>query len=87
MALTKSIINDKFEIVSEYKHLQIREATIVSEDGVELSRSFHRRILTPDVDISGESDEIKNILNAVWTDLVKSAWAAHQAAHQAALSA
>ena len=84
MTLTKSIINDKFEIVSEYKHLQIREATAISEDGVELSRSFHRRILTPDVDISGETAEIQGIANAVWTDEVKAAWAAHQAAYQAA---
>jgi hypothetical protein len=86
MALTKSITNDKFEVVSEYKHLQIREATVISEDGVELSRSFHRRILTPDVDISSESAEIQGIANAVWTDEVKAAWAAHQAAYQAAQS-
>ena len=83
MALTKSIINDKFEIVSEYKHLQIREATVVSEDGVELSRSFHRKILTPDVDISGETAEIQAICNAVWTDEVKAAWTAFQAEQSA----
>lgn len=83
MALTKSIINDKFEIVGEYKHLQIREATAVNEDGVELSRSFHRRVLTPDADISGETAEIQSIANAVWTDEVKAAWTAFQAAQAA----
>ena len=80
MALTKSIVNDKFEIVGAHKHLQIRAATIVAEDGVELSRSFHRRVLTPEANISGENAEIQGIANAVWTDAVKAAWAAFQAA-------
>ena len=80
MALTKSIVDDKIEIAGEYKHLQIRTATVISEDDMELSRSFHRRVLTPDVDISGETAEIQGIANAVWTDEVKAAWAAFQAA-------
>ena len=78
MALEKSIVDDKIEIVSDYKHLQIRTATIVSEDGTELSRSFHRKVLTPDMDVSGESTEIRGIAAAVWTDEVKAAWTAHQ---------
>ena len=81
MALEKTIVDDKIEIVSDYKHLQIRTATIVSEDGTELSRSFHRRVITPDADVSDESAEIRGIAAAVWTDAVKSAWAAHQAAN------
>ena len=52
---------------------------IVKEDGVELSRSFHRRVLTPDMDVSGEDAEIKGMASALWTDEVKAAWAAKQA--------
>ena len=74
MALEKTTVDDKIEIVSDYKHLQIRTATVVSEDGKELSRSFHRRVLHPDDDVSGESAEIRGIAAAVWTDQVKSAW-------------
>ena len=46
------------------------------EDGVELSSSYHRRVLTPDMDVSSESEEIKGMANALWTDAVKEAWAA-----------
>ena len=74
MALEKTTVDDKIEIVSDYKHLQIRTATVVSEDGKELARSFHRRVLPPDDDVSGESAEIRGIAAAVWTDDVKSAW-------------
>ena len=84
MALTKSIINDKFEIVGEYKQIQIREATVVAEDGVELSRSFHRRVIAPDEDITGESTEIQGIAGAVWTDEVKASWTEFQAALESA---
>ena len=80
MALTKEVINDKYEVVSVHKHIQVRTATVVKEDGVELSRSFHRNVLTPDVDVSGESDEIKGMASALWTDEVKAAYAAKQAA-------
>jgi hypothetical protein len=79
MAITKSILNDQFEIVGAHKHLHIRQATIVLEDGVELSRSFHRRVLTPDATITSEDAEIQGIANAVWTDAVKAAWTAFQA--------
>ena len=78
MALQKTTVDDKIEIVSDFKHLQIRTATVVSEDGNELSRSFHRRVITPDADVSGESAEIQGIAAAVWTDAVKSAWQAFQ---------
>jgi len=74
MALEKEVINDKYEIVSIYKHIQVRTATIVKEDGVELSRSFHRRVLTPDMDVSGEDAEIKGMAAALWTDAVKADW-------------
>ena len=84
MAITKATADDKIEIVGDYKHLQVRTATIVSEDGTELSRSFHRRVLHPDADVSGESDEIKGIAAAVWTDDVKAAWQTFQEAQASA---
>ena len=78
MALTKTTTDDKIEIVGDYKHLNTRTATIVAEDGTELSRSFHRRVITPDADVSGESAEIQSIAAAVWTEDVKSAWQTFQ---------
>jgi len=79
MALTKEVKIDKLEIVGDYKAVQCREATVVSEDGVELSRSFHRHVLQPDSDISGEPAETQAVCNAVWTDEVKADWATFQA--------
>ena len=79
MALTKEVKIDKIEIVGDHKAVQCRESTIVSEDGVELSRSFHRHVLHPDSDISGEPQETQDVCNAVWTDAVKEAWTAKQA--------
>jgi hypothetical protein len=79
MAITKEIKYDKIEIVGDYKVVQCREATIIKEDGVELSRSFHRHILHPDSDISGEPQETQDVCNAVWTDEVKADWATFQA--------
>ena len=78
MALEKTIVDDKIEIVTDYKHLQVRTATVVSEDGTELSRSFNRKVLTPDMDVSSESAEIQGIAAAVWTDEVKAAWQTFQ---------
>jgi len=75
MVLTKEIKCDKIEIVGDYKAVQCRQATIISEDGKELSRSFNRHVLQPDSDISGESQEVQDVCNAVWTDEVKEAWA------------
>ena len=63
MAITKETIQDKIEIVGDYKHIQVRTATIIKEDGVELSRSFHRHVVAPDSDISGESAEVQAICN------------------------
>ena len=80
MALTKEVKVDKLEIVGDFKHVQCREATVVSEDGVELTRSFHRHVLQPDSDISGEPQETQDICNAVWTDEVKTAWTTFQEA-------
>ena len=79
MALTERTVEDKIEIVGDYKHIQVRTATIIERDGVEISRSFHRHALAPDADISGESAEVQAICNAVWTQEVKDAYAAHVA--------
>jgi hypothetical protein len=79
MAITKEVRYDKVEIVGDYKAVQCREATIIKENGVELTRSFHRHVLHPDSDISGEPQETQDVCNAVWTDEVKAAWTAFQA--------
>ena len=93
MAITKTIIVDKTEVVSigstyssdEWKNVQVRTATVIKEDGVELNRSFHRHVLLPgtvaegattltDTDISGEDAGVQAICNAVWTSSVKEAY-------------
>ena len=87
MAITKEIIEDKIEIVGDYKSIQVRTATVIKEDGVELSRSFHRHALEcvssvkndddtwthTDTDVSGESTEVQGIAATVWTDQIKEA--------------
>jgi len=86
MSITKEIVEDKIEIVGDFKTIQIRTATVIKEDGVELSRSFHRHTLDcvssvqdgetwthTDTDVSGESAEVQSIASAVWTDAVKEA--------------
>jgi len=78
MAIEKTIEQDKIEIVGTYKAVQIRDATVITEDGKELNRSFHRYVLHPDSDISGETAEVQAICNAVWTDAVKAAWTEFQ---------
>jgi len=77
MALEKQIVDDKIEIAGPFKHLQIRQATVILDDGVEISRSFHRRVVGPLDDISGETAEVQAIAAAVHTDEVKAAYQAH----------
>ena len=77
MALTKEQKVDKIEIVGDYKHVQVRTATVVSEDGVELSRSYHRHVVSPLDDASGESQEVQAICAAMHTQAVKDAYQAH----------
>ena len=83
MALTEETIEDKIEIVGDYKSVQVRTATIIKRDGTEISRSFHRHALScstktddtwADTDISGESTEVQAICNAVWTDAIKTSY-------------
>ena len=80
MALTEEQVQDKIEIVGDYKMVQVRTATVIKRDGVEISRSFHRHVVAPDADITGESAEVQAICAAVHTDDIKEAYAAHLAA-------
>ena len=82
MALTEETVQDKIEIVGDYKIVQVRTATVIKRDGVEISRSFHRHVVAPGDDISGESAEVQAICNAVHTQAVKDAYAAHLASSQ-----
>ena len=94
MAITKELIEDKIEVVGDYKNIQIRTARVIKEDGVELTRSFHRKVLEcvtssydgsswthTDTNVSGESTEVQAICSAVWTTTVKNA---KKAANEAA---
>ena len=85
MALTERFENDKIEIVGQYKAIQVRRATVIERDGVEINRSFQRHVLQPgtvaegtstltDTDISGEDADVQAICTAAWTDAVKEAW-------------
>jgi len=92
MALTERFENDKIEVVGTYKAVQVRKATIIEKDGVELTRSFHRHALTcgvldesdnlVDTDISGEDADVQAICNAAWTQSVKDAYKAHLLANK-----
>ena len=80
MALTETQENDKIEVVNKW-NIQVRNATIIKKDGVELTRSFHRKVIVPgtldasdnlvDTDISGEDADVQAICNAAWTTQVK----------------
>ena len=76
MALTETEVQDKIEVVGDYKHVQVRTANVISRDGVEISRAFHRHVVAPDADVSGESAEVQAICAVVHTDAVKAAYAA-----------
>jgi len=84
MALTERTVEDKIEIVGEHKMVQVRTATIIERDGVEVSRSFHRHVVAPNEDISEQSAEVQAICNAVWTQEIKDAYAAHLASQSPA---
>jgi len=79
MALTEETIQDKIEIVGDFKMIQVRTATIIKRDGTEISRSFHRHVVAPDSDTSGESDDVKAIAAQLHTDEIKTAYAKHLA--------
>tara|TARA_R100000458_G_C8212145_1_gene199239 strand:- start:76 stop:357 length:282 start_codon:yes stop_codon:yes gene_type:complete len=86
MALTKEIEEDRIEVVTPYKHIQVRTATVIKEDGEELTRKFHRKVIEcgkcdasgnwVDTDISGESADVKAFAAQLWTQSVKDAYKA-----------
>ena len=80
MALTERTEQDKIEVVGSFKHVQVRTATVIERDGTEISRSYHRHVVAPDADVTGESAEVQAICAAVHTQAVKDAYAAHLAA-------
>ena len=82
MALTEKTVEDKIEIVGDYKHIQVRTATVIERDGVEISRSFHRHVVAPGADVSGESAEVQAIAAVVHTAEVIAAYQAHIAAQE-----
>ena len=91
MALTETQENDKIEVVNKW-NIQVRTATIIKKDGVELTRSFSRKVLTPgtldasdnlvDTSISGEDADVQAIANAAWTTQVKADYKAHLIANK-----
>ena len=76
MALSETIEYDKIEVFGPYKQVGIRKATVIKKDGVEVARSFHRNVLSPNEDITNQPTEVQNICNLVWTQEIKDAWAA-----------
>ena len=91
MALTKTTENDKIEVVNKW-NIQVRTATIVKEDGTELSRSFQRKVLVPgtldasdnlvDTNISSEDADVQAICNAAWSSQVKTDYTAFLVANK-----
>jgi hypothetical protein len=82
MALTKTTTNDKIEVLTlatGYPVVQVRTATIIAEDGAEISRTFHRHVLSPDADLSVEDADVQAIAGTVFTDAAKAAYAAYAA--------
>ena len=77
MALTEETVQDKIEVVGEFKHIQVRTATVIKKDGVEISRAFSRHVVAPDADTSNESADVKAIAAQVHTDEIKAAYAKH----------
>lgn len=80
MAIIKRTEQDKIEIVGPHKMIQVRTAVVIEEDGTEISRSFSRHVVAPNIsadDLAGESAEVQAICNAVHTDAIKTAYATY----------
>ena len=77
MALSKTVEVDKIEVTGKFRHVQVRTATVIEEDGVELSRSFHRHVVSPLDDTTNEEAQVQAVCAAVHTDEVKAAYQAH----------
>ncbi len=76
MALTEEQIEDKIEVVGEHRIVQVRTATIIKRDDVEISRSYSRHVVVPGQDATGESAEVQAIVAAMHTDAVVAAYEA-----------
>ena len=79
MTITKETMIDKIEVVGDYKAVQVRTATVIKEDGKEISRGYHRHTLDLNADITNEHEDVKKICNAVWTQELKDAYASFKA--------
>lgn len=80
MAITKEIVEDKIEIVSNFKIIQVRNATVIKEDGKEISRSFQRHVVTPDIsaeNLAKESANVQALHKQFHTDELKKEYAEH----------
>jgi hypothetical protein len=86
MALTENTSIDQIEVVYDW-NIQVRQATVIERDGQFVSRTFHRWVLTPDSDISGQEQKVQDIANAAWTDEVKAAYETFKAEQSARLGA
>jgi hypothetical protein len=73
MELIENTSIDQIEIVGNW-NIQVRQATVIEKDGVQIARSFHRWVLNPDMDITNQEQKVQNICNAAWTDEVKAAY-------------
>jgi hypothetical protein len=78
MGLTERTEIDRVEVVNSWI-IQVRQATVIERDGEFVSRTFHRWVLTPDMDISGQEQKVQDICNAAWTNEVKAAYEAFKA--------
>lgn len=76
MALTEETVEDRIEIVGDYKIIEVRTATVIKRDGVEISRAFHRHMVTPADDITEESQEVQAIAALLHTQEIKDAYQA-----------
>ena len=82
MALNKTIVVDRVEVL-EMGQIQVRTATVIEEDGTQISRTFHRHVLNPGADLTGETERVTGIANATWTAEVLSNWEAFLASLEA----
>ena len=81
MALIEKTVVDQIEVVGPFKHVQVRQDKQIVDDTtdeVKVNGQWHRYVLRPSDDISGQPTDVQAVANAVWTDEIKAAWTAHQ---------
>jgi hypothetical protein len=80
MALEKTVSVGSMTIVkdaADYQHIHVKTVTVITEDGVELSRTNHRHVVHPDSDVSAEADDVKNLANSIYTNEIKAAYSTY----------